>query len=273
LSKFLKKVRKKLQRWSARADAWLLRRIQPPRPANFPPVMLVSLPKSGSVYLQTALRRTLRVPMVKFDAGGTFDSSLRIFPLKEFARGNALTRLHMPPRPYLVQAIADSGVSRMLVLIRDPREAIHSWARHVDRNLAQRGLGGALIDVETALPPDFAAWSERRRLEWQIEHMLPRFCDWLQGWADIAESAPIKIGFVDFADMPQNERAFLGKVLKFFDITCDESWLYVPKPVVGQHNISSLDAKPSTSVIDPDLVALINAKVPDKLLQRFGWQR
>ncbi|MDY0873647.1 sulfotransferase domain-containing protein [Dongia rigui] len=267
--RYFVKLRKFATRRYATFDRWLLRRIYRARDRHFPPLTIISLPKSGSVYLQTALRRTLRIPMIKFDAGGTFDTSLRYFPLRQFAKGNALTRVHMLARPHLVQALRHSGILKIMVLIRDPRDAIISWSKHVDRNLTSRGITGAIIDVEMELPDDFADWTSHDRLRWQIKNTLPRFCEWIQGWVDLSADSDVQIEFFDFADMAGQEGAFVERVLRYFGIDYDPAWVIVPDAKPGRHNITSLQR----SHLDPDLQALADSIIPTKLLQRFNWDK
>src|SRR5262249_29462225 len=143
-----------------------------------------------SVYIQRALRRTLQLPKAQLDYGSITDITLHWSGLRDFAKGNALTRLHLPPRAYLTRSFTVMGIDRIVLHLRDPRSMIISWTHQVERDLKARGLPGGLLDCQADLPADYPDWELSAKMAWQVENQLPLFVDWTTRWLHLVETAP-----------------------------------------------------------------------------------
>ena len=66
-----------------------------------PPVLMFAQQKSGSVFIQRALRRTLQVEVKHISSSGSGGAWISYPELCRFAKGNAVSREHMQPRAAL----------------------------------------------------------------------------------------------------------------------------------------------------------------------------
>ena len=59
---------------------------------KIPPILLVSLPKSASIYIWKGLSTGLNIPQVRIAAGIPPNQYLFIYNLKEFSKGNGYSQ-------------------------------------------------------------------------------------------------------------------------------------------------------------------------------------
>ncbi len=242
---------------------------------KLPPVLMFALLKSGSIYIQRALRRTLEVEVRHVGGVGASGNWFSYPELCRFAEGNAVSREHMPPRPEFVKVLAGFNIRRVVLHVRDPRGAILSWTNQMERHLPKRGLSYVSFSCEQEVPDAYLQWSFEERLRWQVEHMMPRMVAWIDGWLEIADrGGEVEFLVTDYAELARDSRAYLRKLLDFYQIPYREDWLKVPRRDVGRNNIHSLiiDA-PARPPLSPEISAVANAALPCRLIDRFGWAR
>jgi hypothetical protein len=239
-----------------------------------PPVLLFALQKSGSIFIQRALRRTLQVEVNHISGAGTGGGWLSYPELCRFAKGNAVTREHMQPRAELPAVLAQFNIRRAVVHVRDPRAAIISWTRHMDRNLPARGLSYVAFSCEQEVPGSYLQWSFEQRLQWQVEHVMPRMVAWIEGWLEIADrSKSVTFLVTDYAELARDNRAYILKLLDFFEVPYQPDWVKIPRREFGRNNIFSLQ-EPGALPPQPiaaGILASANAGTPQALIDRFGW--
>ena len=259
------------------SDRWmtaLVPKAYPARGQRFPPIVLMALPKSGSVYLHSAIRRVLQIQMLKIGYAVTFGESLRYEGLVRLAQGNALIREHFEAKEFMVRAMALAGIRKMVVHVRDPRSAIVSWTRNMDRSVKTMGLAGTMLHCQRPVPAEYVSWDFRERLVWQIDHHLPRHVRWIEGWLDIIPQVPeIEFLVTTYEDFSRDNRGFVGKVLKFHDIDYKESWLKLPPYEVGKNNTFHGGMRDLPQELGIDILHRANALMPARLIERFNWPR
>ncbi|TXH38764.1 MAG: hypothetical protein E6Q98_02900 [Rhodospirillaceae bacterium] len=267
---------KRLYRAIEAGDRWVLNALEPrafpARGLKLPPIFIVALPKTGSVYIQRALRSTLQIQRGEIRLGGIVDITFDWNSLVRFSRGNALTRVHLPPRSHLLYALRQAGVAKIVLHLRDPRSQIISWTRHVDRSIAQRGLASGMLDCQQVLPSDYASWSFESRLKWQVDNQLEGFVKWTENWLDLSQlqqgPETLVTSYEDFSRSPAD---YVRKVCSFYNIPLGQGWLRLPAMAIGSNNIFHKEAKSPVEIMGPDLYEQASAAIPATLAQRFGW--
>ena len=283
--------RKRLYDLSERVTDYVMDRAAtfafPGRDAPLPPVLLIALPKSGSVYLQRALRRTLRVQVHHITGGGMSGSSFRHVNLCRFEQGNVVSREHLQPRAVSVKVLARHGISKAVLHVRDPRAAIVSWTRHMDRMLDSRGLRAVELSCELPMPDAYSSWDFSRRLHWQVENKMPDFVRWIEDWLALVESG-LDVDFLvtDYAELQDDSRRLVARILEFYGIAYDPEWISLPSTRFGRNNIYTVlenSGDRSTSSIGEarmrrwatqmsrEALAAAHALLPTPLADRFGW--
>jgi hypothetical protein len=256
----------------------------PGRGEPLPPVLLVAQPKSGSVYLQRALRRTLRVQIHHISAGGMSGSTFDQHNLCRFERGNVVSREHLQPRRFSLKVLAHHGVRKVVLHVRDPRAAIVSWTRHMDRTLESRGFRSVEVSCELPMPEAYIDWSFAQRLHWQVENKLPQFVRWIEDWLElVAVSRGVEFLVTDYQALNEDARGLVTQILDFYEIHYEPDWISMPVVRIGKNNIYSLPdpikqpgegACPAwVTAMSTETLQAANAMVPAALADRFGWAK
>jgi hypothetical protein len=248
----------------------------PGRGARLPPVLLIALPKSGSTYMQHALSRTLRVQVRHFSAAGICGSSFRLADLCRFAEGNVISREHLQPREISPKLLGAYGIGKAVLHVRDPRDAIVSWTRHMDRSLEARGLRFVELSCEMAVPDAYPAWGFDRRLEWQVHNKLPDFIRWIERWLALTESSSaVEFMITDYAELTKDAPDLVKRILDFYAIDHKPEWISMPPVAYGKNNIfSDLERRQPTDwmiQMPREVLAAANASMPVALARRLGW--
>jgi hypothetical protein len=249
----------------------------PGREPSLPPVLLVALPKSGSIYLQRALRRTLRVQTHHIGAAGMTGSTFGHYDLLRFERGNVVSREHLQPRAFSLAILAAHSIRKIVLHVRDPRAAIVSWTRHMDRVLENRGLRSVELSCELIMPEAYRDWSFEQRLSWQVENKMPGFVRWIEDWLQLVEtSRDVKFLVTDFRALRDDASGLVARILDFYEIAYGPDWISMPVVRVGKNNIYTLpDAAASRpawmTAMSAETLQAANANVPSCLLDRFDW--
>jgi hypothetical protein len=269
---------------------WLARYANPGRGVPLPAVVMVALPKSGSIFIQRALRRTLRVPIRHLSTGGMMGSSLELHGLERFEKGNIVLREHFQPRPFLVNTMAAFGIRKIVLHLRDPRAAIVSWTEHIDRSLDRRGLRYVSLSCERDVPQEYVRWNYDLKLRWQVDNVLPDFVRWIEQWLDIVETCKDASFLVTtYDDFARDNRAFIKRILAFYEIPYEEDWISIPVVRRGKNNIWNLpegvaanaSGSPANRTLPvpawqkkmgDETLTVANAMVSDRLFERFGWR-
>ncbi len=238
-----------------------------------PSILLNTLPKSGSVYLLSTLMHGLGLDRDRI-SGGYFPDDLIIRDLVEsFTESPGVAQEHLPARRLnLVQL--NNRVDRMLVHVRDPRQATLSWTHHINKLNSKNDLY-ALSVVMPTLPEDYFDRDLSQQIEWQIEHHLPLLVKWIEGWLKADQDATFKpkIKFTRYKDFHRNELEFIASILDFYGIAHQDFQHHGQSPKQGDAHYRQGRTDEWRQVFSADQIIKANAVVPDALLERFGWER
>jgi hypothetical protein len=244
----------------------------PGRGRHLPPVTLITLPKAGSIFIHKALRQTLRVPLVKINASYTFGTSLRYTDLMRLASGNAVCREHFEADPVLVDAMARVGIDKLNIHVRDPRGAVVSWTRNMERSNEAGGLVSMMLHCQNLMPGKYPDWPFAERLAWQVENHLPKYVAWIADWMALIErTQKTRFLVTSYEDFARDNRSFVIDLLKFFEVPYEESWVNIPPYKVGSANVFSISGKSTAEQMGEALYAQATAMLPPQLAERFGW--
>jgi hypothetical protein len=267
-----KKLYDLVERASEKAQTRLAPYAFPGRGRHLPPMTLITLPKAGSIFIHKALRQTLRVPLVKINASYTFGTSLRYAALMRLASGNAVCREHFEADPVLVEAMARVGIDKLNIHVRDPRGAIVSWTRNMERSNAVGGLVSMMLHCQNLMPEKYPDWPFADRLAWQVENHLPKYIAWIADWMDLIErTRNTKFLVTTYEDFARDNRRFVIDLLNFFDVRYEESWVDIPPYKVGSANVFSISDKSTAEQMGEALYAQATAMLPARFCERFAW--
>lgn len=242
----------------------LLRRLGwlPPKPRPAPQgALIVTLPKSGSIFLARSLAASCGLPVVRVSPG--------YFP-RDFLDDSILSTLsgigqaHIPPDSINLDILAHYEVP-WLLHVRDPRGALLSWVHHVER-MTSKEEWGALLKSRPAIYRDYAALSFDERRAWQISNFYPSMLSWLMQWADIVDSRP-ELRVTYYRDLVTNDAAFVEAAADTLGLTTCA--LRLPDRTYEASHFRSGSAEEWRSAFTEEEQNRL--RLPQRLCDVFGW--
>lgn len=121
---------------------------------------------------------------------------------------------HLRATPENLSALTKSGVSHVLVHIRDPRQAFVSYYFH-----SQNAMG-LIRNIHANSAYD--GLNNQEKFRWFMEFYYPRFIQWILEWIQVEDELsryPIKLKFTTFEDMLRGGQARLVReICNFFEV-------------------------------------------------------
>ncbi|MEM9753187.1 MAG: sulfotransferase domain-containing protein [Planctomycetota bacterium] len=186
---------------------------------NTPSVVLITLPKSGSMFIRNTLQRDLDLEYAEFSGGYFPHDLINEWLTQHFSRGSYVFQSHIDADPLNIYQLA-RYTPRVVVHVRDPRQATLSWTHHIDKVHADPNLRGRLAVAHPDLPGDYFDRPFEDRLQWQLEHHLPACVAWVRGWCEQADrpDSPLQIMFTTFANIKADPASFFAGLLGHYGI-------------------------------------------------------
>jgi len=241
-----------------------------------PGILFVTLPKSGSIFVSRWLASGLGVREMKV-AVCLFPNDLIIREkLDELAAGDAIAQQHVPPLDLNLRFIANR-TKRLVVHVRDPRQATLSWVHHLDNFFAHKDIVPAcafgLEAVSPPLPGDYFERSFAHKVDYQIDVHLPILVRWIQEWLGAQSLYGLDILYTAYEEFLADQRKFISGILAHFDIppSCFE-WRKVPERSAQNHyRLGKADEW--REAFTPGQMHRATSQTPEGLCERFGWRR
>lgn len=259
-----------IERGAQRVLDFAHRHAYPARGRNFPPILINTLPKSGSVFLRRHLGQILQVDGIRIKWGGLTKPTIADPKVETLSKGNLICQEHLPPEEHILASLEEK-VPRFVLHVRDPRQALVSWTHHIN-HIHSIGLHVATFQgVEGRLPPGYFDRTVGEQLAWQVENYLPRSSKWISDWLSIVDKpGGLSILVTTFDELAADGRKILERILDFYRIDYDPKWIKVDPPVPGKkhYRVGGADWR---SAYTPDLLDRATAMISERERQRFGW--
>jgi hypothetical protein len=264
----------RLSAWSRRNDTliWLLAGAYRGR-TPLPAVVIIALPKSGSIYMKQAVQRVLRVSRVRFGGYGFTEPVVRPNAIPRMKFGFCVAKEYLPASDHVVASLR-LAVPAVAVHVRDPRRALISWIGHLQDRLDAGQSAEAWSFAECVLPDHYERGSFAQRLEWHVEHVLPRLVAWIEGWVRVHDdpNQELKVVFSTFEELERDPVACIRGMLERLEIPPQSMHFQrLPKLNPDLHNVRGDPAIDRKSFYTPELWERATAIVPAELRARFGW--
>lgn len=238
-----------------------------------PPIVFVTIPKSASVYINQKIMQILNIPSMHIIVGRF--PALTIVPswLKDFSKGGIVTQNHMPSSGHNLHYLKKYGIEKVVVNVRDPRQALLSWVHYIDKLYQADSPNAFKTDF---LPPDgVRSDSLERRIDWQIDNYLPHLNQWLLDWMDVEESKRMDVLFVQYKQFNGNPGEFYKRIIDFYGV--QELCAGIPetrKTIKGRNDhFRSGKTDEFRSVFSEKQMAKANAVIDARIFERFGWNK
>lgn len=182
---------------------------QKAKTAGRPSIFLVSLPKSGTVWLSQSLRLTLGLDHTATLVSPLFPKNI-IWPgmLEDFLDGGMLSASHVQPDEANISILKAAGVTKGVLHVRDPRAALYSWVRFAPKRAPK--FHTMVLNV------DYSTMSEPEIIDHAIDNTLPMFISWLSDWRRVLLSDPDMDYLVTRHDDLVDGEAFIRRICDFY---------------------------------------------------------
>lgn len=238
-----------------------------------PPMLIITLPKSGTVYLQTKLSRGLDLQVGRVCSGAFGRDLINYALLDAFSHGNAIATSHLDPSLENLTMLKAKGV-RFVCHVRDPRGATLSMLHHILRYHADPHLRPLLALIGPEQPSaDFYNSSLHDQIDWMIDHYLPRAVHWIEAWQYAFDSNSFVATHglsTSYDDLTEEPDRLVERILRHYSI--DELDF---RDVAVSRDMSSHfrrgDDHEWREVFSPEQIARATKYIPSHLLRKFGW--
>jgi len=245
----------------------------PARGRSFPPLFINTVPKSGSAFFNDTITRALQIRQRRIGANVFPDDVVVLWFIDDFAKKNTLAQSHLPATPRNL-ALLSHHMDRLVIHVRDPRQATLSWTHHLNK-VAEKDTLGRDHAIYDPIPEGYFEMSFSDQLSWQIDHHLPHVVRWIEAWVNVAENpkAPLKILMTTYEELKENSAALVRKILDFYEIEYQEKWLVIPPPEPGKAHFRKGDPQEWHRVTSSDQAERAWSHISPDLIERFGWER
>ena len=233
-------------------------------------ILLNTLPKSGSVSIVEALSDSLGKKLVQISPG-YFPIDMTDFrKFQLFYEKKAIAQSHLNPSRFNKKYIC--RIDKVVIHIRDPRQATLSWLHHLERIRAM-GQDEFLLTIDPVLPPNYFSLNFDQKLDYQLRTHLRQSIGWIQSWTDYIDS--LKGGhrfmFSTFEDFAEDSEAFFTRLLEFFQ---PQLSLRITMPQCVRQEDKNFRLGMTNeweSIFSPRHLAITRKIVPSSLIERFSW--
>ena len=165
-----------------------------------------------------------------------------------------------------------AGLSRLVVHLRDPRQATPSWAHHIET------LTGASAYLRKRiwplLPEDYDRWTFAEKLDWNIAKHLRLLGPWVEAWVALAEASAdqLSIRFTSYEEFRRDEPGFYAGLLEFYGIELAEFDANPADLAKQEFHFCKGQTDEWREVFTDAQKQAAWRLMPDDLCARFGWR-
>lgn len=243
-------------------DPMSLQRIIKLREANLdkglPSVLLVTQGKSASVSVASIFNSGFRLPSICYSL-----VNLDVIEswAHDYARGGACYTTHLIPWPENITRLKRAGIKKMIVHVRDPRQALVSMLHHFDMYPDQMAEDRSQAAAGHSM-------SEQAR---NVLRVYENAIGWISEWVDAEPE--IEILFSTHEQFVTGRAHFIERYLEFYSADRQH---FSYEDAVRQNEGTDYHFRSGRTdewrqVLDPDLADQLSAMLPGELKSKFGW--
>jgi hypothetical protein len=243
---------------------WPINSIKP-----IPSILLNTMPKSGSVFVQRTLSTLLKVDQKYIGNCYALTDQINVRDAEAISQGNFVSQNHLAPSKENLQILRHFGL-KMVLHLRDPRQALLSWVHHLDWITDGNDTSPWLLYFEPRTPLGYFNWPFHEKVDWQIENFLPQLVHWTERWVQIADSGVFPVLITQYRDLQANEKAFFESILAFYGLETDYVPAKLPRTMSETH-YRLADPTEWSRVLTPAQTVKATDAISSRLRARFGW--
>lgn len=228
-------------------------------------IILTTMPKSGSEYVWMALTTGLNLTPIRISSAEMFEV-IDGERLEHVSKGGFVTHGHMRCTE-TNSVLLSQHVDRLVVHVRDPRQALVSWVHYQDHR--------EIVDL-----PTLNAWGSlsdmtfEARVDYFIDGFFAHQVKFLKSWVDAESDKEFlpRILVTRQEDLRSDPDGFFLRILNFYDLN-PELFRFPEPPKKGERHFRRGETDEWRRVLLPGQIERIQGMLSDQLLERFGWQR
>jgi hypothetical protein len=232
-----------------------------------PSMLLSTLPKSASESIWNKLAEGLGMAQCHFSLGLFPDCTLVRSRVQAVAAGGVIVKEHLAPTPHNLEILAGAGLGRVVVHLRDPRQATLSWVHFARDDINKRlmaPLWRKIVPPAQVLKQDLAA-----QIDWSLDSYLPHLTDFLEAWSAVEQAAAgPEVLFMTFEAFLEQPAAYTERVLAFHGIPSSAFRQEAEAEVVHLRKGQSAEWR---DVFTAEQRERAWSLIPPALAERFGW--
>jgi len=232
-------------------------------------ILLNTMPKSGSIYVQKSLVKILGWRTLYLGNSYALIDQIGVEDAKTLISGRYVAQNHLASSPENLQVLQHFKL-KMVLHLRDPRQALLSWVHNTDWISGGNDASEHLLYSTPRVPSGYFDFSFAEKIDWQIENYLPQLIKWTQHWVEIADSGTVPILITHQNDLRVNEKALFDSILAFYQLRLDYTLPNLPRTMEETH-FRRADPTEWMRTFTPDQAAHATSLIPASLKTRFGW--
>lgn len=246
------------------------RRLADAKARSLPGILLNSLPKSASESIWNKLAEGLGMAQGHVSLGLFPDCCLFPHRVGLLAQGGLIAKEHIPASRHNLDTLAACGLGKLVLNLRDPRQASLSWAHFVKNDVSMRLLAPIwrqIVPPRDILDSDFPAL-----LDWVIERYLPLSLTWIAGWTEEmrrGEAATVRVHAARFETFREDPGSYFSALLDFLEI---EPAAFSSAATAETVHLRRGAIDEWRAVFSPEQTERAWSKIPDDLAAFWGWQ-
>ncbi|MFN0064605.1 MAG: sulfotransferase domain-containing protein [Chlamydiales bacterium] len=232
------------------------------------PIMLVSLPKSGTFFIGETLCQYFHTSPVWTSTKPSFPvGSLIHSQFFQFLAKRAVAYQHIAPSPSNL-SLVEENLDKILLHVRDPRETLVSWVHHLD-SIYAKNTKRQLQQSFTQVPEEYFLWSFKEKIDWQIARFYTDSITWLEEWMTYIDSDPkLQVHVSTYAQLKKDPLHLFQSIISFYG---GNPHRFSGKNMIdvkaGQYNFRKGDSNEWKHVLTEEQKALVTDLLSDELLE------
>lgn len=237
-----------------------------------PPILLVTLPKSGSMFLWENITNALRIKNMRISGSYFPDDLIMESWLIELAKGRRVSQEHIPAR-FINLRLLQKYLDRFVVHVRDPRQAILSWIYFMEKQCRERGME-TLSRIDPPIDLDFLAWPLGKKLDYYLKNYFPQWVKWIEDWVSVDEDPDFKpkILFTQHREFQSASKEIFRKIFRFYGIEDESCLSSVSEPQKGKMHFRKGSNEEWRETYTSEQIEMTRTYMSDRILKKFSWE-
>ena len=227
------------------------------------PIVINTLPKSGSVYILHSLSNALQKPIIQMSDSG-FPGSILPPKIISLSKAQGVSQAHLSASEWNINHLKKFA-PKVVVHLRDPRQAMLSWLHHVEKaHLPSK--------KSSYLPNGYSYWNFSQRVDWFIDNHFATCIEWIKQWVDFSvNNQEIDLLFTTYEEFVSDRDAFWSRILSFYGYDLKRVNMQKLPEKKGFYHYRNGTVDEWREVLTREQQIRVTEMIPRDFFTRFNW--